>query len=128
MPFNVGKPPLGYSDVYLERAAKFGLDMDDFNLQLKKDLAGLTVTHTSTIVVDSKNGGGILNIPFIVDRANATRFQTTFWIETVKDDSGLSFLQLQYTQIINIEFHHPFGGGDGLIVWPHLNINTMRKQ
>ena len=36
--------------------------------------------------------------------------------------------QLQYTQITDIEFHHPFGGGDGLIVWPHLNINTMRKQ
>lgn len=128
MPFNVGSPPLGYTDPYMEKGAEFGLDMTDFNLRLKKDLEGQNVTSTSTIVVDSKNGGGLLNIPFIVNRADATRFQTTFWIETVKDDSGLSFLQLQYTQITDLGFHHPFGGGDGLIVWPHLNINTVRKQ
>ena len=128
-PTNIGHPKLrGYTETLRIPMVQKGLNPSDMNLQLKKDIDGLNITRTTTLSVDSRNGGGILNVPFVKDRAHATRIQSTFWIETVCDESGLEFLQLQYNQITDIDFHKPFGGGEGLIVWPHGNINTLRKQ
>lgn len=40
------------------------------------------------------------------------------------------FEQLQYSQQTNIDFLKKFGQSDptDLIMWPHVNINTLVKQ
>lgn len=66
--------------------------------------------------------------------ANATRFACDYWIETIegtaKNDgrSPDQVQQLQYSQQTNIEFLPQFGNPDQLIMWPHVNVNTLRKQ
>lgn len=50
-----------------------------------------------------------------------------FWIETVDNGQGGSFMQLQYTQQVDLNFLPRFGE-PGLITWPHITVNTMVKQ
>jgi hypothetical protein len=96
-------------------------------------LAGLKVVKTTTLSVSTDNGGGILNIPFVDANANATRFACDYWIETIESTppgggSPERVQQLQYSQQTNIEFLPQFGNPDQLIMWPHVNVNTLRKQ
>jgi hypothetical protein len=96
--------------------------------------AGTPVVKTTTLSLSTENGGGIVNIPFVDANANAARFDCVFWIETIEvtppDGGEPNFVQqLQYFQQTNIEFLPQFGGPPGaLIMWPHVNVNTMRKQ
>lgn len=69
--------------------------------------------------------------PFLVDRANTKRFRSDFWLETLDDGSQ----QLQYLQVIDIEFHKRIGeeaADKELTVWPHITlnkaINTLYQQ
>ena len=87
------------------------------------------ITNTVSFSFDSNNGGAVTNIPFIMHRANATRVQAFFWLETVRiAATGQEFDQLQYAQIIDLEFHHFEQGKDALIGWPHVTVNTLVKQ
>jgi hypothetical protein len=96
---------------------------------LQNAIAGQNITSTTTLVLDTANGGGILNIDFIAATATSTAMQAIFWLETVQPPGGGPLIQqLQYSQVINLEFDVPFGGGQGLITWPHVTINTMVKQ
>lgn len=63
---------------------------------------------------------GIFNIPFVQKDANATSLKATFWIETVQQKNESTFLQLQYTQTVILNF---LG-----IDWPHISIATLIKQ
>ncbi|NQZ07287.1 MAG: hypothetical protein HRT35_09005 [Algicola sp.] len=99
------------------------------NQNLQRDNNGLDVIKTTHIALDSDNEGGVINIPFIVKHANATRFTADFWLQTIKlPMSGDNFEQLQYSQTVDIEFHKKFNGEPGLITWPHVTINTLTKQ
>ncbi|WDE03624.1 hypothetical protein SG34_019865 [Thalassomonas viridans] len=99
------------------------------NDNLRRDNNGLEVVKTTHISMDSENGGGINNIPFIVRHANATRFQCDFWLQTINlPMSGQTFEQLQYSQNVDIEFHKRFSDKAGLITWPHVTVNTLSKQ
>jgi hypothetical protein len=104
------------------------------NQVLNDALAGLDVVRTTTLSVSTDGGGGILNIPFVDANANATRFACDYWIETIEDTPGGGqgspqlVQQLQYSQQTNIEFLPQFGNPDELIMWPHVNVNTLRKQ
>ena len=44
----------------------------------------------------------------------------TFWIETVKKPGGGHFLQLQYTQLVILDFNG--------LSWPHVSVATLRKK
>jgi hypothetical protein len=104
------------------------------NQVLLEAIAGLNVVNTTTLSVSTDGGGGILNIPFVDANANATRFACDYWIETIEatppNNGGAPELvqQLQYSQQTNIEFIPQFGNADELIMWPHVNVNTLRKQ
>jgi hypothetical protein len=69
-----------------------------------------------------KEYGRIANIPFLAAKnADVTEFESTFWVETVKvKDSKDTFLQLQYSQIVVLDFL----GAD----WPHISVATLIKQ
>jgi hypothetical protein len=91
--------------------------VDVLNNQQK---AGFKVVKTINLIVDSKNQGGIVNIPFVTVNANATNLSAIFWIETVQRPNGTQFMQLQYTQTVLLEF-------DG-VVWPHVSVATLIKR
>jgi hypothetical protein len=127
LPPDIGKSaPLGYLENYPDQVDE--LVVKNPNATLRDTILGQNILSTTMLTLDSHNQGAVTNIPFIVQRANATRFQCTFWIETVKvPNSNQTFQQLQYSQIIDIDFHQKFGE-PGLITWPHVNINTLSKQ
>ena len=64
--------------------------------------------------------GGIVNLPFDIRNANATKLDAIFWIETVQQTDGSTFLQLQYTQTVILNFLN--------IDWPHISVATLTKQ
>lgn len=110
------------------------LNRENPNQVLADALQGLNVVETTTLSVSTEDGGGILNIPFVDRNANATRFSCDYWIETIEDTpaDGSGFAQqvqqLQYSQQTNIEFIPKFDDPKKLIMWPHVNVNTLRKQ
>jgi len=122
------KTPLGYTDPWMTPVD--GFHPGTPNMVLQEAIAGQDVAQTITLSVSTQNGGGIVNIPFVDQHANATQFTCDYWIETIKDaTTGEEVQQLQYSQQTNIEFLQSFGGPPGqLIMWPHVNVNTLRKQ
>lgn len=115
----------GYFDPYNGNSTPPGLNKSNPNATLASQSASQTITQTTTLNVSTNNSGGITNIPFITKNANATQFNSTFWIETVDDGKGGTFPQLQYSQTTILEFFHTATGE--LIQWPHVNINTLTQ-
>lgn len=73
-------------------------------------------------------GGGTANTAFLEaassppgGNAQAAQVDATFWIETVADDKGgPDKLQLQYTQLVQLDFNG--------LRWPHVTVATLQKQ
>ena len=130
--------PLGYADDWQLKIPSPCDPKVEFNPAVPNEvlvaaLAGLKVVKTTTLSVSTDDGGGILNIPFVDAYANATRFACDYWIETIESAPPNGgpverVQQLQYSQQTNIEFLPQFGNPDQLIMWPHVNVNTLRKQ
>ncbi len=109
------------------------------NKLLQDAIVGQNITQTTVLIIASDPtlmpppggpvpahataGGGVANIGFlsggISTGSNANVLATTaiFWIETVKNADGTTFLQLQYTQRVLLAFN-------GLI-WPHISVATL---
>jgi hypothetical protein len=126
LPNPVGLPPVfGYGDQYTTNKFQDIFKATNVNATLAATAAAQTITHTTTITVDTQNGGNISNIPFIDKFVNPSRFQSTFWIEDVVAN-GITFKQLQYSQQADLNFIKKFNmAGD--IMWPHVNVNTLVK-
>jgi hypothetical protein len=127
LPVDMGKTDLGYLDPYKIIKLFPQFSARNPNLMLQKAIEDQTIGNVTTIHVDTHNTGGhISNIPFIHEHVNASRFFSTFWIQDVIVN-GLNFKQLQYSQQADLDFL-PKVGLPGLIMWPHVNVNTLRKQ
>ncbi|MNU62010.1 hypothetical protein D3C71_512230 [compost metagenome] len=111
------------------------------NILLENAIKGQKIIKTVVILLDANpiegvanpgaTGpiGGITNIPFINVNANATSLSAIFWIETVQNDDGTTFLQLQYTQTVILDFPVFAPSGDAVsIMWPHISVATLRLQ
>lgn len=122
-------PMLGYTDLYLNNPKiKNPVIVLKEHLNKQKE-NGLKVKNTITFSFDSENSGGIMNIPFIKNRADTVGMRCTFWLETIEvKKTGQIFDQLQYQQEIFIDFHKFSKKKDGLIGWPHVTVNTLVKQ
>ena len=82
-------------------------------------------------------GGGIENIPFLEGgdpvgakgpNADTATVYATFWIETVIPKSERPFTQLQYAQMVVLNF--PIFAALPKVVtigWPHISVATLRK-
>jgi len=95
---------------------------------LADGIASLDVKHTTELALDTELAtGGIVNIPFVVKQANATKMSSIFWIMELNDtdDQGRPKMALAYAQVVMLEFFPRFGGVPGLIEWPHVSVNTM---
>lgn len=113
------------------------------NILLEDAIKGQNIVNTVVIQLDANpidgvgnvpantQVGGITNIPFINVNANATTLSAIFWIETVQEADGSTFLQLQYTQTVILDFP-VFGAPPESpvtpIKWPHISVATLRKQ
>ncbi|TDX33639.1 heme-binding protein [Rhodovulum visakhapatnamense] len=106
-----------------------GFEPVDTTRLLREALAGETVLETTVLDFDTTiESGGILNIPFVVDEANATSMRSIFWIHKVKGTSpDKPRMLLQYAQFVFLDFFPRGDGSPGLIRWPHISINTMEK-
>lgn len=113
------------------------------NLILSNAIKGQNIINTVVILLDanpidgvsnvpaSTNVGGITNIPFVNVNANATTISAIFWIETVQNADGTTFLQLQYTQTVILDF--PVFGPPPVnpvtpLKWPHISVATLVLQ
>jgi hypothetical protein len=126
--------PFGYTDTYTPvKAYEPSGGIEEFSPTepggvLEKQVEGLNVVKTTTLSVSTEDDGGIVNIPFVEREAKVSKFSSTYWVETIKDpETGNEVQQLQYAQQSDLEFIPKFGE-PGLIVWPHINVNTLRKQ
>jgi len=91
-------------------------------------------------------GGGIENIQFLIgqsptvgaqkqlqENAETAVVYATFWIETVANaKTGHSFMQLQYAQMVVLDFpvFHLLNQVPSVYVnlgWPHISVATLRK-
>jgi hypothetical protein len=126
-------PPLapGYFTPFVDPGLPRGFKppfVKNLNAALTEAIAGQHIIQTVVLPVSTAahvNGqatqaGGVVNMPFNIENANATRLDAIFWIETVRQPDGLTFLQLQYTQTVVLNF---LG-----IDWPHISVATLVKQ
>jgi hypothetical protein len=92
-----------------------------------------------TVVVSPTNGaGGIENILFLEGgepvggkgpNADTALVYATFWIEKVKHPTLPTFMQLQYAQMVVLNF--PIFTALPKVVllgWPHISVATLRKS
>jgi hypothetical protein len=63
--------------------------------------------------------GGIGNIPFITSNADAGSVESVFAIETMATPNGQTFLQLQYSQTVLLNFNG--------MSFPHVTVGTLIK-
>ena len=132
--------PLGYLDPYLTAPLPPGIPktaVSNPNQVLVDAIHGQKIVKTVVFSANANpvggiNGtpivppnqqkpvGGILNIPFVTANADANAFSATFWVETVENDDGSQFLQLQYTQTTILDFAG--------IKWPHVSVATLIQQ
>ena len=88
------------------------------------------VVKTTILSVSTKfEQAGIVNIPFIEKHADATEMHSTFWVMETNDtaEDGQPVFIMQYMQVVMLEFFERFDGEPGLIKWPHVSFNTMRR-
>jgi hypothetical protein len=93
--------------------------VDDPNTVLRNALVGQNVTETVVLEVSTAPTGGVENIPFIVHNADAAFVSATFWIETITHPYHGTFMQLQYTQTVLLNFD--------TLSWPHVSVATLLK-
>lgn len=120
----------GYTDPYIGNPTYPAFKPTSPNQTLidyldEQEKNGLTVTETITLQVSTTNKGGIANIASMQGQVTPTRFDATFWIETLQDQQGHIYRQLQYSQTVLLEFPVSSNKPGETIVWPHINVNTL---
>ena len=115
---------------------------------LKNKNSGATAPGVATVsVAVPQFAGGIENIPFLVgetvtvgavqeqqENAETALVYATFWIEKVTNShTGHSFMQLQYAQMVALDFpiFHLLNGAPPVYVnlaWPHISVATLKKS
>lgn len=109
-----------------------GFSQLDPNSALRSMLKGKKILEMTTLVLSTEfDKAGILNIPFLQHNVEATKMTAIFWIQKIQGegeggDKKPDFWQLQYTQTIDLVF--PIPGNPTPIIWPHVTVNTLRKE
>lgn len=99
------------------------------DLRLRDALASQNVKSHVLIEMSTKEEGGpqggIINIPFVERFTPVHKMNFRMWIETIMEN-GEEIQQLQYEQIQFFQFS--FGTDGGTTIWPHIQVNTLRKK
>ena len=71
--------------------------------------------------------GATINNVMIERYCRVARMRLRMWLEEIVDlESGKVIDQLQYEQIVDFEFM--FGSDGGTTLWPHIQVNTLRRE
>jgi len=84
------------------------------------------------------DGGALAMLPNVKAQAASKSFNATYWLESVTDDDGQTYEQLQYAQNVFLSFEtnfacraHPVTTAcsftESLILWPHIQVNILWK-
>jgi hypothetical protein len=98
---------------------------------LEQANAAVEIVRTIELSVDTQaSTGGISNTPFVNKQANASQMQSIFWIQELaeQDEQGRPKMRLQYLQIVGLDFFPRKDGKEGLMIWPHISLNTLVRQ
>lgn len=114
---------------YDDFGAKFPYTVQP-NLKLTDANDGLEFKRYDMIELDSFHNtgvqGGVINNVMIERYCRVARMRYRMWIEEVVDEEfGGTIEQLQYEQIVDFEFM--FGSDGGTTLWPHIQVNTLRR-
>lgn len=103
--------------------------VDDPMVVIREALQGHTVNHVIRLFAMTAPEGGVGNIPFITQNANALTMDSVWAIERVQrppdpgsddfDDTPNEFLRLQYSQTALLHFRG--------MCWPHVSVGTLIK-
>jgi hypothetical protein len=101
------------------------------NLKLSDANEGLRFKKYDLIELDSRHDTGVqgatINNPVIDRYCRVVRMRFRMWLEEIFDEeSGKVIDQLQYEQIVDFEFM--FGSNGGTTQWPHIQVNTLRRE
>lgn len=115
---------------YDEFGARFPYTVQP-NLKLTDANAGLRFKRYDLITLDSQQDTGLqgatVNNVMIHRYCRVVRMQFKMWLEEILDEeTGRIIDQLQYQQIVFFEFM--FGSNGGTTQWPHIQVNTLRRE
>jgi hypothetical protein len=105
--------------------------LDNPNIVLAQGITGKNITSTTTLRISTADlnppstGGGTANIAFLQGavggpNAQSAQVDAIFWIETIQQANGSIQHQLQYSQIVLLNFNQ--------LSWPHVSVATLLKQ
>lgn len=90
-----------------------------------------------TVTVSPANGaGGVENILFLEGgepagtkgpNADTALVYATFWLERVSHPERRPFMQLQYAQMVILNFGILLAPNAAVLGWPHISVGTLRK-
>ncbi|CAM1369324.1 peroxidase, FMP-type [Tenacibaculum xiamenense] len=115
---------------YDQFGAKFPYTVQP-NLKLSDAIENMDVKRYDLIELDSFHNTGVqgatINNVMIHRYCKVVRMRYRMWIEEVYDEEfGGLIEQLQYEQIVDFEFM--FGSTGGTTLWPHIQVNTLRRE
>ena len=115
---------------YDQFGAKFPFTVQP-NLKLSDANEGLTFKKYDLIELDSRHDTGVqgatVNSVMIERYCRVVRMRLRMWLEEIIDEeSGKVIDQLQYEQIVDFEFM--FGSNGSTTQWPHIQVNTLRRE
>ena len=106
----VDNPNVLLTDNNLE-AANQGFRIVD-SLEISVSASGVTAAGEDAV-------GALGNIPFLAPNAEVAQVNASFWLERVTNPAGASFLQLQYSQTVLLNFNG--------LSWPHVTVGNLVK-
>lgn len=113
---------------YDQFGAKFPYTVQP-NLKLTDANQGLEFNKYDMIELDTQHNTGVqgaaINNVMIERYCRVARMRYRMWIEEIVED-GKIIDQLQYEQIVDFEFM--FGSSGGTTLWPHIQVNTLRRE
>jgi len=72
-------------------------------------------------------GGGTENLLFLQPNADTTLVYATFWLEKLTHPEQPTIMQLQYAQMVMLNFPALTIPGKPNFAWPHVSVATLRK-
>ncbi|HTV90053.1 MAG TPA: hypothetical protein VME41_13645 [Stellaceae bacterium] len=72
-------------------------------------------------------GGGAENLSFLQTNADTTLVYATFWLEKLTHPNQPTIMQLQYAQMVMLNFPALTIPGTPAFAWPHVSVATLRK-
>ena len=72
-------------------------------------------------------GGGTENLSFLQPNADTTLVYATFWLEQLTHPDQPTIMQLQYAQMVMLNFPALTIPGKPPFAWPHVSVATLRK-